>query len=53
MDYKSILEGLEGFWNTSAMFSKHQVGAWKILYTLILEIAHFCEEGALFTLSQF
>ena len=35
MDYKSTLVGLEGFWNPSAGFSEHQVGALSILYTLV------------------
>ena len=35
MDYKSTLEGLEGFWNASAGCSEYQVGAWTILYPLV------------------
>ena len=35
MDYRSTLEGLEGFRNASAGCSKHRVRAWAILYHLV------------------
>ena len=35
MDYKSTLEGLEGFRNASAGCSDHRVIAWAILHPFI------------------
>ena len=35
MEYKSTLEGLEGFRNASAGCSEHRVGIWAILYPFV------------------
>ena len=57
MDYKSTLQGLEGFWNSLAGFSEHEFEAWVMLYALVKvrgsqQKAHCCEQDALFTLSH-
>ena len=40
IDYMSILETLEDFWMTLSLCSKHQVGAWAILYPLVKVVVH-------------
>ena len=59
MDYKSTLEGLQGFYIASAGFSEHQVGAWTIPDTLVKVRGSWkflivvSKLGAVFTLRQF